>query len=229
MRTAVAVYSVIQTLTNNLKKLNGKIDDIVHMLANPDRPENTKRVARTSFEKLMIDGFKQAYQEIIIQSNFASVTPKKFASTLSVVLMKRFDFGWFVLTASVGRFGVAICTGDYDLIPLGYNEYGDYIYRDGVITDDIYIQDKELRHRIDYRICDSLIMLIAMNKELTKELFTNLSNMRNKDLWTEWIADFASKVNLRNTNDDQILDELRNYVETCTTKSIGDETLLLLK
>jgi hypothetical protein len=72
-------------------------------------------------------------------------------------------------------------------------------------------------------------MLIAMNKELTKELFTNLSNMRNKDLWTEWIADFASKVNLRNTNDDQILDELRNYVETCTTKSIGDETLLLLK
>ena len=225
----VAVYSVIQTLTNNLKKLNGKIDDIVHMLANPDRPENTKRVARTSFEKLMIDGFKQAYQEIIIQSNFASVTPKKFASTLSVVLMKRFDFGWFVLTASVGRFGVAICTGDYDLIPLGYNEYGDYIYRDGVITDDIYIQDKELRHRIDYRICDSLIMLIAMNKELTKELFTNLSNMRNKDLWTEWIADFASKVNLRNTNDDQILDELRNYVETCTTKSIGDETLLLLK
>ena len=225
----VAVYSIIQTFTNYLQKMNGKLDDLVHKLANPERPENTRRMARNHFEKLVFDGFKQAYQELVIQSNFASVSVSQFATTLSVVLLKRYDFGWFVLTASVGKFGVAICTGDYDLIPLGYNKYGDYIYRDGVVTDDVYIQENELRHRVDFRICDSLIMLVAMNRELTREFFSNLSNMRDKNLWTEWVTDFASKVNLRNTNHDQITAELNSYIESSSTKTIGDQTIMLIK
>ena len=129
----------------------------------------------------------------------------------------------------MGKFGVAICTGDYDLIPLGYNKYGDYIYRDGVVTDDVYIQENELRHRVDFRICDSLIMLVAMNRELTREFFSNLSNMRDKNLWTEWVTDFASKVNLRNTNHDQITAELNSYIESSSTKTIGDQTIMLIK
>lgn len=225
----VAVYSVIQTISKNLEKLGSKIDDIVHKLANPDRPEDTKRVARSAFEKLIVDGYKQAYQEIVIQSNFASVYHSKFATSLSLVLLKRYDFGWFVLTASVGKFGVVICTGDYDLIPLGYNEFGDYIYRSGVITDEIYIEEQELRHRIDYRICDTLIMLVAMNYELAKGMFSSLSSMRNKDLWTEWVMDFASKVNLRDATDEQIISQLSYYVQNCLTKSIGDQTIMVLK
>lgn len=220
-----AIESYIKTIESNYEQL----EDIVYKYAHVDNQGNNKRSTQNFFENLAGNVFKTAFNEIVIQSNFASIHHDEMATNLSTVLMKRYDFGYFVFTASIGKFGLALCDANYDLIPFGFSDKGDYIFRDGLITEQAYFENNEFKKRIDFKICDSIIMLICMNYELCREIFGGIVNMRNKDLWTNFVAEFASQVDLREKDPESIISQMKKYVGSISHKMTGDETLIIVK
>lgn len=232
----LAVRTVVKSVISGLDREGSSFDAVVHDLAAMDQNgRNGMNAAgrsgrRAVFERLVCDSFRNAFNELAIQSNFSNISNDLMDTNLCFMMLKRFDFGWFVLTASVGAFISAVCTGNYDIIPIGFNDYGDYIFRNGTIMEPRYLDERELRARIDYKIVDTLVMVMLMNRALGVEIFKSMPAVRTEDKWTEWLADLATNVDLRSKEPSKTLDQLSAYISSkLMNRDNGDKTLILLK
>ncbi|MGN1356939.1 MAG: protein phosphatase 2C domain-containing protein [Succinivibrionaceae bacterium] len=214
----VAVASAVKSFKSNIEKIGSELDEFVHILALPPKDLNVSdkdtTIQKGLLTRVVYEAFRSVFNEISIQATFGNVSFESMDTTLSLVILKRYDFGWFVMSASVGKCGIMICNGDYDMIPMGFTEYGDYMFRAGTVMDQHYISYDEIKLRIDYKITDSLLMLVLMNHALFKEIFPNYMSMRSHDSWTNWIADLATNVELKARDQNLILDALYNYIST---------------
>lgn len=228
----VAVNSVVQTFSNNLDKISLELDDTVRRMATPstDGTNNGRLTKKTLFERLMFEAFRGAFNEVAIQATFSNISYESMDTSLTLIVLKRYDFGWFIMCASVGKCGVMICNGDYDMIPMGFDEYGDYMFRGGTIMDQHYISNDEIKMRIDYKITDSLLMLAFLNQALTRELFPSYVSMRSHEQWTNWIADLATNVDLRAKDPDKILSDICTYItDKMSQNHSGDKSIIILR
>ena len=229
----LAVNAILKSLLTSIDRSGSSIDNVVHELAALEQNSKNQIMRngkRLPLERMICDAFKNAYSEVSIQANFADLTADLVDTNLGIWLIKRFDFGWFVLSASVGRFVSAICTSNYDILPLGFNDYGDYIFRDGTIMEPRYVEEKEIRRRIDYKIVDSLVMVMMMNRALSREIFSSMTSIRGEDRWTEWLADLATNVDLRSKDCNKTVQQLEEYVSgKLMGKDNNDKSIIIMK
>ncbi len=230
----VAVNAAVRSLASAFDRAGSSVDSVVHGIAaqehNGSRGTMGGKSARAVFEKMVADAFRNAVNEVAIQSNFANIATDLMDTNLSLMILKRFDFGWFVLTASVGHFIAAVCNGNYDILPLGFNQYGDYIFRDGTIMEPRYVDEKELRLRIDYKIVDTLVMVMYMNRSLSREIFASMPQVRSEEKWTEWLADLATNVDLKCRDTEKTSLMMEEYIRSkLMSRDNGDKSLILIK
>ncbi len=237
----VAVQAAIQSISNAFDRIGSTFDDALHQVAaldqsngshgrNNSKNSNDRALWKKPFEALIADAYRSACSEVTIQANFASIPFDMMDTNLAIIITKRFDFGWFVLTASVGNFVAAVCTGSYDILPIGFNDYGDFIYRNGTIMEPRYIEEKEIRMRIDYKFIDTMVMIMFINPALRREIFAKMTTVRSEDKWTEWITDLATNVDLKCKDPQKTASMLEHYISTkLMSRDNGDKSIILLK
>ncbi len=228
----VAVEAAIKSFKGNILKFGSELDDLVNGMALPPKElevsDKETTIKKGLFERLVFEIFRSAFNEISIQANFNYIPYESLDTSLSAVILKRYDFGWFVMSTSVGKCGVMICNGDYDMLPMGFTEYGDYMFRGGTVMDQNYISVDELKLRIDYKITDTLMMLVFMNHALFREVFQSYVNLRSHEQWTNWVADLATNVDLRTKDPNKILDDLYNFLTTKMSQERKDDKSIII-
>lgn len=223
----VASQTAVLEITKQVEKMGHALDEVVKQAANPNNISG--RTSRVAFQKIILEAYKKALNEIKIHANFANMSYSAMSTNLSVVILKRFDFGWFVASSCVGQCGVAICNGDFEMEPMGFSDSGDYIFRNGTIDNPHCTDDDELKRRIDIKICDSLVMLMFMNNAMMNGVFGSLVNLRNSESWSSWLAELATEVNIKGGDDDSILRQMQEYVCRIPDRQNGDKTLIVLR
>lgn len=159
---------------------------------------------------------------------------KDFHSTLIFSLVKKYDFGYALLTFGVGDCPIGLINKDLTEIKLmNWLDVGEFGGGTRFITMPEIFQSDKFQTRFGLKLVDNFSYLILMTDGIYDPKFVVEANLEKIDKWNEFLEDLQGKnedglsVNL-NKDNDKIANELSNWMDFWNPGNHDDRTLAII-
>lgn len=175
----------------------------------------------------------KAHKAINEEAEIKGYKPKDYATTLLLVICKRFEFGWFVASFWVGD--GAICLYDKEKetsVLLGTPDEGEYAGQTRFLTmPEIFVDPKKIYQRLKCKIIPDFTALFLMSDGVSDPKFEtdiNLNNPKKWDaLWEDLINNEEHPVGLLDNNEASA-QQLLDWLDFWSPGNHDDRTIAIL-
>lgn len=177
---------------------------------------------------------KFAHQEI---QDFADRTKnvlKDFHATLIFTLLKKFDFGYAILTFGVGDCPIGVVNKDQTSVDLMNKiDVGEFGGGTRFITMPEIFEDENFDSRFNFEIVEDFSFLFLMTDGIYDPKFEVEANLKKIEKWNAFIEDLKGKnddnfaVNLENKNEETAL-QLSKWMDFWSPGNHDDRTLAII-
>lgn len=155
-----------------------------------------------------------------------AVEPKDFATTLLLVICRRFEFGWFLASFSVGDGAIAIYDEKSDSVKLLMEpDEGEYAGQTRFLTMESIFKDGKVR--INMSIVEDFTALMLMTDGVSDPFFETDANLNKKEKWDALWANISEKVNLQ-SGGEELKTKLLEWLDFWSGGNHDDRTIALL-
>lgn len=172
----------------------------------------------------------KAHRAINAEAATVNNQPKQYATTLLLVISKKFSFGWFLASFWVGD--GAICLYDkhtHTAKILGVPDEGEFAGQTRFLTmPDIFKDAKSLYQRLRFNIVDDFTALFMMTDGVSDPKFETDVNLNNPDRWDALWNDLKENgVELTDDNESS-KEQLLNWLDFWSPGNHDDRTIAIL-
>lgn len=172
----------------------------------------------------------KAHRAINAEAATTNNHPKQYATTLLLVISKKFSFGWFLASFWVGD--GAICLYDrpaHTAKILGTPDEGEYAGQTRFLTmPDIFKDTTNFYKRLRFSIVEDFTALFMMTDGVSDPKFETDANLNNPDKWDALWNDLKENgVELADDNEAS-KDQLLNWLDFWAPGNHDDRTIAIL-
>jgi serine/threonine protein phosphatase PrpC len=159
---------------------------------------------------------------------------KDFHSTLIFALIKKYDFGYAILTFGVGDCPIGLLNKDLTEIKLmNWLDVGEFGGGTRFITMPEIFKSDKLQTRFGFKLVDDFSYLMLMTDGIYDPKFVVEANLEKIEKWKEFLEDLQGKnedglsVDL-NRDNDNIANQLSNWMDFWNPGNHDDRTLAII-
>jgi serine/threonine protein phosphatase PrpC len=230
----IACESVIQYFEENLNTENLKEFDQV--LANHHteiNEETSKKISHFVYQNLS-KAAHFAHQKIDEFAIKSETELKNFHATLIFALVKKYDFGYAILTFGIGDCPIGLLNKDLTEIKLmNWLDVGDYGGGTRFITMPEIFQSDKFSSRFGFKLVDDFSYLMLMTDGIYDPKFVVEANLEKIDKWNEFLEDLKGKnedgikVDFNKSNP-EIAEQLSIWMDFWSPGNHDDRTLAII-
>ncbi|SNR87138.1 PP2C family serine/threonine-protein phosphatase [Flavobacterium sp. ov086] len=190
----LACNSVIQYFEENLKAENLKeFDQVLVDHHNKVSEETSKKISHFVYQNLSKAAHfaHQKIEEFAIENK---TDLKNFHATLIFALVKKYDFGYAVLTFGIGDCPIGLLNKDLTEIKLmNWLDVGDFGGGTRFITMPEIFQNDKFSTRFGFKLVDDFSYLMLMTDGIYDPKFVVEANLEKVEKWNEFLEDLKGK------------------------------------
>lgn len=159
---------------------------------------------------------------------------KKFHATLIFALVKKYDFGYAILTFGVGDCPIGLLNKDLTEVTLmNFIDVGEFGGGTRFITMPEIFQSEKLSSRFGFKLVDDFSYLMLMTDGIYDPKFVVEANLEKVEKWNEFLSDLKgnnqdnSKVDFDDENGD-VAAQLSNWMDFWSPGNHDDRTLAII-
>lgn len=154
---------------------------------------------------------------------------KDYATTLLLVICKKFDFGWFIASFWVGDGAICIYNKDKKYAKLlGIPDGGEYAGQTRFLTmPEIFSNPTALYQRLRFSIEEDFTALFLMSDGVSDPFFETDANLNNPQKWDEFWENLSKEVNLIDDNEESKV-QLLKWLDFWSAGNHDDRTIVIL-
>lgn len=176
----------------------------------------------------------QAHSAIAKEAADSEAVIKDYSTTLAFLLIKKFDFGYFVTSFWVGDGGIGIYRKDLNQVSiLGVPDGGEFAGQTRFLTMADIFKSPDFYKRFSIRTIEDFTTIVLMTDGITDPKFSTDANLGRIEKWDELWEDLSGKnddsvkVNLDAANE-QAADELLAWLDFWSPGNHDDRTIAIL-
>jgi hypothetical protein len=230
----LACDSVVNYFEENLNAENlNQFDEIVLNHYNKTDPESSKKISHFVYNNLS----KAAHfvnQKIEEFANQNEEELRKFHATLIFALVKKYDFGYAIVTFGVGDCPIGLLNKDLTEVTLmNFLDVGEFGGGTRFITMPEIFQNEKFSSRFGFKLVDDFSYLMLMTDGIYDPKFVVEANLEKIEKWNEFISDLkgnnedGSKVDFDSKNPD-IAAQLSTWMDFWSPGNHDDRTLAII-
>ena len=230
----IACESVIQYFQENLNPDNLKeFDQILADHHTKISDETSKKISHFVYQNLSKAAHfaHQKIEEFAIKSG---TELKNFHATLIFALVKKYDFGYTILTFGVGDCPIGLLNKELTEIKLmNWLDVGDYGGGTRFITMPEIFQSDKFSSRFGFKLVDDFSYLMLMTDGIYDPKFVVEANLEKIESWKRFIDDLKGKnedgikVDFDKNNPD-IAEQLSTWMDFWSPGNHDDRTLAII-
>ncbi|WP_316633318.1 PP2C family serine/threonine-protein phosphatase, partial [uncultured Flavobacterium sp.] len=190
----LACNSVIQYFEENLKAENLKeFDQVLADHHNKVSEETSKKISHFVYQNLSKAAHfaHQKIEEFAIENK---TDLKNFHATLIFTLVKKYDFGYAVLTFGIGDCPIGLLNKDLTEIKLmNWLDVGDFGGGTRFITMPEIFQNDKFSTRFGFKLVDDFSYLMLMTDGIYDPKFVVEANLEKVEKWNDFLEDLKGK------------------------------------
>lgn len=173
-------------------------------------------------------GALKAYRHIEQEAAVKQRPIKDYATTLIMVICKKFEFGWFIGALWIGDGGIGVYNKDTQLVKiLGEPDGGEFAGQTCFLTMSEMVQDAELYRRLRFEAVDDFTALVLMTDGITDAKFETDANLQRVEKWNALWDDLSKEVDFSSTNE-AVADQLQQWLSFWSPGNHDDRTIAIL-
>jgi hypothetical protein len=230
----LACNILVEYFEENLEKENLKeFDEILFNHYQKTDPELSKKISHFVYNALLKAAHfvNQKIEEFAIANKEEL---KKFHATLIFALVKKYDFGYAVLTFGVGDCPIGLLNKDLTEISLmNAIDVGEFGGGTRFITMPEIFQSDKLSSRFGFKLVEDFSYLMLMTDGIYDPKFVVEANLEKMEKWNEFLLDLKgnnqenAKVDFENENAD-VAGQLLNWMDFWSPGNHDDRTLAII-
>lgn len=230
----LACDSIIQYFEENLNAENLKeFDEILLFHHNQTDENSSKKISHFVYNTLSKAAHfaNKQIEEFAIKSE---TELKNFHSTLIFTLIKKYDFGYTILTFGVGDCPVGLLNKDLTEIKLmNWLDVGEFGGGTRFITMPEIFQSDKFSSRFGFKLVDDFSYLVLMTDGIYDPKFVVEANLERIEKWNEFLGDLQGnnedghKVDFSNGNS-EIANQLSTWMDFWSPGNHDDRTLAII-
>jgi serine/threonine protein phosphatase PrpC len=230
----IACDSVIQYFEENLnteglKEFDGVLSEHHHKATD----ETSKKISHFVYHNLS-RAAHFAHQEIEEFAIKNEADLKDFHATLIFTLVKKYDFGYAILTFGIGDCPIGLLNKDLTEVKLmNWIDVGDFGGGTRFITMPEIFQSDKFSTRFGFKLVDDFSYLMLMTDGIYDPKFVVEANLEKIDNWNEFLEDLngknedANKVDFDKGNT-EIANQLSTWMDFWNPGNHDDRTLAII-
>ena len=232
--SGLACETIVKYFEENLDTENLKeFDEILFNHYNKTDPESNKKISHFVYNSLS----KAAHfvnHKIEEFANQNEEELRKFHATLIFALVKKYDFGYAILTFGVGDCPIGLLNKDLTEITLmNFLDVGEFGGGTRFITMPEIFQSEKFSSRFGFKLVDDFSYLMLMTDGIYDPKFVVEANLEKIEKWNEFLSDLkgnnddGTKVDFENKNPD-IAAQLSTWMDFWSPGNHDDRTLAII-
>lgn len=175
-----------------------------------------------------------AHTDLAKEATLKEAVLKDFSTTLLFVLLKKFEFGYFITSFWVGDGGIGIYRKtEGDVLVLGTPDGGEFAGQTRFITMPDIFKSADFYSRFSIKTIPDFTTLILMTDGITDPKFGTDANLTRMEKWNELWEDLAGnnddKASVKlEPNNEQAADELLSWLDFWSPGNHDDRTIAIL-
>nr|WP_315251035.1 PP2C family serine/threonine-protein phosphatase [uncultured Flavobacterium sp.] len=230
----IACEYVIHYFEENLNTESLKeFDQVLAEHHNKISDETSKKISHFVYQNLS-KAAHFAHQKIEEFAINSETELKNFHATLIFALVKKYDFGYAVLTFGVGDCPIGLLNKDLTEIKLmNWLDVGDYGGGTRFITMPEIFQSDKFSTRFGFTLIDDFSYLMLMTDGIYDPKFVVEANLEKIDKWNEFLEDLKGKnedgikVDF-DENNTEIAEQLSTWMDFWSPGNHDDRTLAII-
>jgi serine/threonine protein phosphatase PrpC len=208
-------------------------DDLIKEYRSEENQELAQPVNQFVYRELG-NAALQTHKKLEFSAADLSIPLKDLHSTLIFSLVKKYEFGYVILSFSVGDCPIALLSKDLsDVKLLNQLDVGDYGGGTRFITmPEIFTQEK-LQNRFSFKIIEDFSYLMLMTDGIYDPKFVTESNLESIEKWSAFILDLKGQnadeaAVVFDYNNENIAFELSKWMDFWESGNHDDRTLAII-
>lgn len=230
----LACDTLIQYFEENLDKENlNEFDEILFNHYNKTDSDSIKKISHFVYNTLS-KAAHFVYQNIEEFANVNNEELKKFHATLIFALVKKYDFGYAILTFGVGDCPIGLLNKDLTEVKLmNIIDIGEFGGGTRFVTMPEIFQSDKFSTRFGFKLIDDFSYLMLMTDGIYDPKFVVEANLEKIEKWNEFVSDLKGnnedrlKVDFEDVNAD-IATQLSTWMDFWSAGNHDDRTLAII-
>ncbi|MEG2101997.1 MAG: PP2C family serine/threonine-protein phosphatase [Flavobacterium sp.] len=230
----LACNSVVHYFEENLNAENLKeFDQVLIDHHHKATDETSKKISHFVYQNLS-KAAHFAHQQIEEFAIKSETELKNFHATLIFALVKKYDFGYAILTFGIGDCPIGLLNKDLNEIKLmNWLDVGDFGGGTRFITMPEIFQSDKFSTRFSFKLVDDFSYLMLLTDGIYDPKFEVEANLERIDKWNEFLEDLKGenedriKVNFNKENSD-IAEQLSTWMDFWSSGNHDDRTLAII-
>lgn len=230
----LACETIVDYFEHNLKSENlNEFDQIVLNHHQKTDTESSKKISHFVYNTLSKAAhfINQKIEEFAIEQNEEL---RKFHATLIFALVKKYDFGYAILTFGVGDCPIGLLNKDLTEVTLmNFLDVGEFGGGTRFITMPEIFQSEKLSSRFGFKLVDDFSYLMLMTDGIYDPKFVVEANLDKIEKWTAFLSDLKGNnddgftVDFKKENTD-IATQLSNWMDFWSPGNHDDRTIAII-
>jgi serine/threonine protein phosphatase PrpC len=229
----LACETVVQYFKENLEKENlNELDELFYNYYNKTDEESITKINHLVYDSLS----KAAHfvnQKIEEFAKNIDEEINKFHATLIFVLVKKYEFGYVILTFGIGDCPIALLSKDLTSVTLMNTiDVGEFGGGTRFITMPEIFKNEKYASRFGFKLVDDFSYLMLMTDGIYDPKFVVEANLEKIEKWHEFFSDLNgnnddnAKVDFENDSD--IARQLSTWMDFWSPGNHDDRTLVII-
>jgi serine/threonine protein phosphatase PrpC len=229
----LACETVVQYFKENLEKENlNELDELFYNYYNKTDEESITKINHLVYDSLS----KAAHfvnQKIEEFAKNIDEEINKFHATLIFVLVKKYEFGYVILTFGIGDCPIALLSKDLTSVTLMNTiDVGEFGGGTRFITMPEIFKNEKYASRFGFKLVDDFSYLMLMTDGIYDPKFAVEANLEKIEKWQEFLSDLNgnnddnAKVDFENDSD--IARQLSTWMDFWSPGNHDDRTLVII-
>lgn len=223
----IACRVVLNTVMTQIDSLFN--DELAATLAALRRAEDSsgRKKVGDALYTLLGGAAHAAMKAIQEESKTQAAAIKDYATTLLVVVAKKYDFGWFIGAFWVGDGGIGIYRKGKSVRLLGVPDGGEFAGQTRFLTMPEIWEAKELFRRLRFEIVDDFTAVVLMTDGVSDPKFGPESELMNLEKWDRLWTEVGEAAGLSDGSEGRSQDLLR-WLDFWAPGEHDDRTIAIL-
>lgn len=212
-------------------ELDEAIASVIQHPLKPDLLQSLRSICEKCAYGIIANGALQANKAIREAAEAKSRFPKEYATTLLLVVCKRFFIGWVVLAFNVGDGAIGIVYEHGNIFKsrlVCTPDEGEFGGQTRFITmNEIFKNYDEIMNRIHTAFIKDFDAIMLMTDGVSDAVFETSANLRDSQKWKDLWTDITSHVHLENNNENSEK-ELLEWLTFWSPGNHDDRTIAVL-
>lgn len=230
----IACESVVEYFAKEVPAEEFTAIDAVIQAHHAAKTEETSRVLKDFLAKRVAGAAFYAHQKIKTFAEASGATLRDFSATLLFSLVRKYDFGYCIISFGIGDGGIGVYDKEKNEAQLlTVPDGGEFAGQTRFVTMPDVFTSEGFYNRISFRVVENFTALVLMSDGITDPKFQTDANLGRTEKWAELWNDLAGNnadnaaVNFDPANA-EIENELMNWMDFWSPGNHDDRTIAVL-